>query len=192
MQSKALNGIWTDAIGFIGITERYNESIALFNKYYGTGIKVLDINKNTAKASGTYTFTESETSLIKKMNAKDYALYHYAINRFDLHKELLEKELPLVRFGQMNILPKDKGKQLNIWACCYEQEEALEADIIVDGQVVEHVKLSDYRALASERNIHREGYIGKSYKYPDTFREGQAVKVVEKQTQIVIFEDVVS
>ena len=107
-------------------------------------------------------------------------------------QELLEKELPLVRFGQMNILPKDKGKQLNIWACCYEQEEALEADIIVDGQVVEHVKLSDYRALASERNIHREGYIGKSYKYPDTFREGQAVKVVEKQTQIVIFEDVVS
>ena len=67
-----------------------------------------------------------------------------------------------------------------------------EPDIIVDGQVVEHVKLSDYRALASERNIHREGYIGKSYKYPDTFREGQAVKVVEKQTQIVIFEDVVS
>ena len=58
MQSKALNGIWTDAIGFIGITERYNESIALFNKYYGTGIKVLDINKNTAKASGIYTFTE--------------------------------------------------------------------------------------------------------------------------------------
>ena len=40
MQSKALNGVWTDAIGFIGITERYNESLALFNKYYGTDIKV--------------------------------------------------------------------------------------------------------------------------------------------------------
>jgi hypothetical protein len=192
MQSKALNGVWTDAIGFIGITERYNESIALFNKYYGTDIKVLDINKNTAKVSGTYTFTESETSLIKKMNAKDYELYNFALNRFSLHKELLDKELPLVRFGQMNILPKDKGKQLNIWACCYEQEEALEADILLDGKVVEHIKLSDYRALASERNIHRDGYIGKSYKYPDTFKNGQTIKVVEKQTQIVIFEDVVS
>jgi hypothetical protein len=126
------------------------------------------------------------------MNAKDYELYNFALDRFTLHKELLDKELPLVRFGQMNILPKDKGKQLNIWACCYEQEEALEADILLDGKAVELIKLSDYRALASERNIHRDGYIGKSYKYPDTFKNGQTIKVVEKQTQIVIFEDVVS
>ncbi|CAI4169539.1 conserved hypothetical protein [Alteromonas macleodii] len=192
MQSKALNGVWTDAIGFIGITERYNESIALFNKYYGTDIKVLDINKNTAKPSGTYTLTDDEFSLIREMNAKDFELYDYALNRFSLHKQLLDKELPLVRFGQMNILPKDKGKQLNIWACCYEQEEALEADILLDNTVVEHVKLSDYRALAAERKIHREGYIGKSFKYPVTFQKGQIVKVVERQTQTVIFEDTVN
>ncbi len=192
MQSKALNGVWSDAIGFIGITERYNDSIGLFNQYYGTDIKVLDINKNAAKPSGTYTFTDDEISLIRKMNAQDFELYDYALNRFNLHKELLGKELPLVRFGQMNILPKDKGKQLNIWACCYEQEKAIEADILLDDKVVDCIRLSDYRALASERKIHRDGYIGKSYKYPASFRKGQTIRIREKQTQIVIFEEIVN
>jgi hypothetical protein len=192
MQSKALNGVWNDAIGFIGITERYSESIALFNQYYSTDIKVLDINKNTAKTSGAYMFSEDEISLIRKMNPQDFALYDYALKRFDLHKDLLSKGLPLVRFGEMNLALKDKGKQLNMWGCCYEQEEALEADILLDDEVVDELKLSDYRAQGAERNIHRSGFVGKVYKYPATFEKGQVVKVREKQTQLIMFKDVVS
>ncbi|AMJ95901.1 hypothetical protein AVL56_17350 [Alteromonas stellipolaris] len=192
MQSKALNGVWNDAIGFIGITERYSESITLFNQYYSTDIKVLDINKNTAKPSGAYMFSEDEISLIRKMNPQDFALYDYALKRFDLHKGLLSKGLPLVRFGEMNLALKDKGKQLNMWGCCYEQEEALEADILLDDEVVDELKLSDYRAQGAERNIHRSGFVGKVYKYPATFEKGQVVKVREKQTQLIMFKDVVS
>ena len=192
MQSKALNGVWADAIGFIGITERYNESIALFNQYYGTDIKVLDINKNTAKPSGAYTFSEDEITLIREMNSQDFAFYDYALKRFDVHKNLLNKGLPLVRFGEMNLAPKDKGKQLNMWGCCYEQEEALEADILLDDEVVDQLKLSDYRAQGAERNMHRSGFVGKVYRYPASFEKGQIVKVREKQTQLIMFKDVVS
>lgn len=192
MQSKSLNGVWTDAIGFIGITERYNESITLFNEYYGTDIKVLDINKNEAKSTSSYTFTEGEVELIRKMNAQDFELYDYALKRFDLHRSLLDNKLPLIRFGAMNISSKDKGKKFSIWGCCFEQDKAIEADILLDDVVVEQVTLSDYRALGAERNIHRNGFVGKSYVYPEAFETGQTVKVREKQTQLIIFEDVVS
>lgn len=192
MQSKALNGVWPDALGFIGITERYDESIALFNKYYETDIRVLDINKNSAKSSGAYVLSEDELSLIRKMNHQDFALYDYALKRFELHQSLLEQDLPLIRFGQLHVAPKDKGMQFNIWGCCYEQEDALAADILLDDIVVDEVKLADYRPLAAERHIHRDGFVGKAYRYPDYFKKGQTVKVREKQTQTIIFEDTVS
>ena len=192
MQSKALNGVWPDALGFIGITERYDESIALFNKYYETDIKVLDINKNSAKSSGAYVLSEDELSLIRKMNHQDFALYDYALKRFELHQSFVEQDLPLIRFGQLHVAPKDKGMQFNIWGCCYEQEDALAADILLDDIVVDEVKLADYRPLAAERHIHRDGFVGKAYRYPDSFKKGQTVKVREKQTNTIIFEDTVS
>jgi hypothetical protein len=192
MQSKALNGVWADAIGFIGVTERYSESIAIFNQYYETDIKVLDINKNTTKSSDAYQLSEDELSLIRKMNHQDFTLYEYTLKRFDLHKAFLSKGLPLIRFGELHVAAKDKGRQFNIWACCFEKDEAVEADILLDGKVVDEVKFSDYRALAAERSIHRNGFIGKAYKYPNTFKAGQTVKVIEKITQTVLYEDTVS
>ena len=72
-----------------------------------------------------------------------------------------------------------------------EQEDALAADILLDDIVVDEVKLADYRPLAAERRIHRDGFIGKAYRYPDSFKKGQTVKVREKQTQVIIFEDTV-
>ena len=82
--------------------------------------------------------------------------------------------------------------QFNIWGCCYEQEDALAADILLDDIVVDEVKLADYRPLAAERHIHRDGFVGKAYRYPASFKKGQTVKVREKQTQTIIFEDTVS
>jgi hypothetical protein len=192
MQSKALNGIWNDAIGFIGITERYDESLALFNQYYDTDIQVLDINKNSAKSSNEYVLTEEELSLIREMNSQDFKLYEYALKRFELHKNCLSRGLPLVRFGALHLTPKEIGKQFNIWACCFEDEEALKANVVLDDDIVDEIRMSDYRPVAAERNIHRNGFVGKTYRYPSSFRKGQSVKVVEQKTKIVLFEGVVN
>lgn len=191
MQSKALSGIWNDAIGFIGITERYRESLELFNFYYNTDIKELDINKNASKSSSEYILSEDELSLIKQENAQDFKLYEYALRRFDLHQSLFKKELPIVRYGELHIAPKDNGKLFNIWACCFENEEALTADVMLDGDIVDEIRIADYRPVAAERNIHRSGFIGKTYRYPSSFRTGQSVKVVEQKTQVVLFEGTV-
>ncbi|WP_282146545.1 hypothetical protein [Alteromonas stellipolaris] len=192
MQSKALNGIWNDAIGFIGITERYNESLTLFNQYYGTDIQVLDINKNSTKSSDKYVLNEEELSIIREANSQDFELYEYALKRFELHQKFFKNGLPIVRFGMLHLTPKEIGKQFNIWACCFENEEALKADVVLDGDIVDEVKMSDYRPVAAERHIHRNGFIGKTYRYPSTFRKGQSVKVVEQKTKIVLFKDVVN
>jgi hypothetical protein len=192
MQSKALNGIWNDAIGFIGITERYNESLVVFNQYYGTDIQALDINKNSSKSSSAYVLNNEELALIRKMNPQDFVLYEYASKRFELHKRLLDEGLPLIRFGELQVASKDVGKQFNIWACCFESEECLKANIVLDGNTVDEIKMSDYRPFAAERNIHRNGYIGKTYRYPSSFKTGQSVKVVEQKTQLVLFEGIVS
>ncbi|MAJ68062.1 MAG: hypothetical protein CL584_00205, partial [Alteromonadaceae bacterium] len=97
VQYKAFQGTWPDAIGFIGLTERYNESLALINKMYSIDIQGLDINKNTEKKSSSYELSGEEIALIKKHNKEDFKLYEYALTRFERQKLAIESDTPFIR-----------------------------------------------------------------------------------------------
>ncbi|WP_050984769.1 glycosyltransferase family 2 protein [Thiorhodococcus drewsii] len=49
-QSRLLAGVPLEAIGFIGLTDRYEESLALLNQTFETGFSVLTLNINPRKA----------------------------------------------------------------------------------------------------------------------------------------------
>ncbi|MCU7554455.1 sulfotransferase family 2 domain-containing protein [Alteromonas sp. ASW11-19] len=189
MQSKALNGIWHDAIGFIGITEQFSESLKVFNQYYGTSVEFLEINKNERKNQHAYQLSAEELALIQKMNQQDFALYEYALKRFERQKHALQNDVPFVRSGHLHVDPKDKGRQFNGWAACFEQEEAITANVVVNEQIVDQTSFASYRPLAKERAIHRNGYVGLSYRYADNIEAGSTVKFICRETEQVLFED---
>ena len=81
LQSKYLKGVNVESLGFVGLTEEYEESLGLMNKYYGFDIDFLSLNKNSGKSGGHYELTSAEEKLIKKFNKDDFKLYELCKNR---------------------------------------------------------------------------------------------------------------
>jgi hypothetical protein len=190
-QNKALQGTWPDAIGFIGLTERYSESLALINKMYSIDIQGLDINKNTEKKSSEYLLSEEDAALIKKYNEPDFELYEYALNRFERQKLAVESELPFIRYGKTHMTKGDEGKIMKGWAADYESQSPVVLEARVGKKKIADILASEYRSTANERNIHRNGFIGFSFPYPKKLKDGTQIDFVVKGTGEVLFGDVV-
>tara|TARA_B100001063_G_C16745626_1_gene547316 strand:+ start:601 stop:1572 length:972 start_codon:yes stop_codon:yes gene_type:complete len=192
VQYKAFQGTWPDAIGFIGLTERYSESLALINKMYSIDIQGLDINKNTEKKSSRYELSEEEVALVKKHNEQDFKLYEFALTRFERQKLAIESDSPFIRYGKTNMAKSDEGKMMKGWAADYDSQSPVALDVRVGKKKVAELLASEYRSTANERNIHRNGFIGFSFSYPKKLKDGSRVDFVAKDTGELVMSDIVS
>ena len=70
-----------DEFSFIGITEKFNESIQLFNKTFDMDFDSstkLNVNNDKKK----YTISDEEYGIIKELNQKDFSFYNESIKKF--------------------------------------------------------------------------------------------------------------
>lgn len=186
-QHKALAGSWLDAIGFIGITEKYSESLSFINNQFDTDIPGLEINTNLSKVSSAYEISEHQLELIRKNNSLDFELYNYSLRRFERQKKAIVKNKPFIRSGATHVPPKEKGKVFNGWALDYGTQQPVMIDVFVEGKHDKVLTASDYRHAANEKNIHRNGFVGFRYVYPKNARTNAEVKFVAKATGEVLF-----
>ena len=189
VQYKAFQGTWPDAIGFIGLTERYNESLALINKMYSIDIQGLDINKNTEKKSSSYELSDEEVALIKKHNKEDFKLYEYALTRFERQKLAIESDTPFIRFGKTNMAASDEGKMIKGWAADYNSQSPVTIEVRVGKKKIAEISASEYRSTANERNIHRKGFVGFSFVYPKKLEDETQINFFAKSNGELLFRD---
>ena len=83
MQTRYFGDATVDDFNFIGITERYDESVELFFKKLGIECPSWDKQKRKNKSKYTYTPTEEETEIVTKLNQKDIELYNKALEKFE-------------------------------------------------------------------------------------------------------------
>ena len=191
VQYKAFQGTWPDAIGFIGLTERYNESLALINKMYSIDIQGLDINKNTEKKSSSYELSDEEIALIKKHNKEDFKLYEYALTRFERQKLAIESDSPFIRYGKTSMATSHEGKMMKGWAADYDSQAPVAIEVRVGKKKIVELSASEYRSTANERNVHRKGFVGFSFTYPKKLKDGTQVDFIIKRTDEVLLSDIV-
>ena len=189
VQYKSFQGTWPDAIGFIGLTERYNESLALINKMYSIDIQGLDINKNTEKKSSSYELSDEEIALIKKHNKEDFKLYEYALTRFERQKLAIESDTPFIRFGKTNMAASDEGKMIKGWAADYNSQSPVTIEVRVGKKKIAEISASEYRSTANERNIHRKGFVGFSFVYPKKLEDETQINFFAKSNGELLFRD---
>lgn len=75
-QSRLLNNIPINEIGFIGITEKFNESVDKINKKFHINIPILYENKNNIKVDN---INSDELQELIQLNKKDIDLYKYLL-----------------------------------------------------------------------------------------------------------------
>lgn len=77
-QAQLLEGVPFSEMGFVGVTDLYEISLALFNKKYGTKLEYLEMNKGKYMVSEKSSTPQEEIEEIKHLNKIDMELYQLA------------------------------------------------------------------------------------------------------------------
>jgi hypothetical protein len=82
-QLAYLAGLPLSDLGFVGLTERYPESLARFNRRYGTNLIALRVNRGRPSAERNWELPAEHEAELRELNAGDLALYRQALALFD-------------------------------------------------------------------------------------------------------------
>ncbi|MGD8177148.1 sulfotransferase family 2 domain-containing protein [Marinimicrobium sp. ARAG 43.8] len=169
-QHKLLNGVPLEAYGFIGITERYRESIELFNHLYGVKFEYLEANTAGKKPLATRELDPKDVAEIERLNAKDMALYDKAC-------WLFEQRLSAWREGWRYAhteLTDVKQDKVSGWAW-YEggSDEPVTVSVRINGTIVAQCQAVNFRLASCRYKAPRGGFVG--FSAPVTLSEGDRV-----------------
>lgn len=74
-QSRFLQGVDLEAVGLLGLTERYGESLELLNAHFGTAIPLRQDNRGTGSLAPLDALSAEERAELTQLNRRDIALY---------------------------------------------------------------------------------------------------------------------
>lgn len=111
-QSKMLRGIHPHALGFLGITEHYGESLRMINDLNGWHLRRRRANRSGFLAPGPNGVSQEERALFYEVNDDDVALYREASWLFDIRRALAAQSQPFAHVG----LDAPEGGKILGWA----------------------------------------------------------------------------
>lgn len=156
-QSKILHGVSSEAIGMIGITERYAESLELLNAHYGIDIPHREDNQGKARLDAAHELSEEDISELTRLNARDIALYEHSIRLFDTRMALFRDSLP---YAHAHLVEANAQRIAGWawWAC--GDDSPVEVEVWVNDQLRDKVAATELRPGLCRFMVPRGGYIG--------------------------------
>jgi hypothetical protein len=176
MQSRILSPLPVSLIGFIGITEDYNNSIDIFNRMHGYQLKTLQSNVNTVKEIEIA--SDDVTALIHKHNTADIKLYDYA---YDVHRRrlLLEEQGNKWCFGAIKQRTKSN---ITGYACWHHNQSVVILQLVAEGKVVQELQANQHCPTLCQFNPPRNSFIGFNFKFSN-FNSNDLTVVVKGSDQ---------
>ncbi len=111
-QLKALSGMPLQALGAVGVTERYRDSLKLLNRHYGWHIAHRKVNQAGWFAPKLKGVSVDDQAEFNALNAKDLALYECACQLLDQRLAMQQSGQPFVHGGHQ----QDKKGRISGWA----------------------------------------------------------------------------
>ena len=162
LQSRNINRVPFNLIGFLGIQELYSESLELFKAHSGLHMHEAFLNINNQRVSKTYQPDDEMLALLQRNNDKDLILYRRASKLFKQRYELFSMGKKYMH-GAVSFRNE---RRVAGWALNHGDEEPVEVSISVNGELVANVLANGYRHDLREWNVGRQGYIGFEYTHP--------------------------
>jgi hypothetical protein len=156
-QRRALYGVNLEAIGFIGLTERYSESLEMLNDRFATRIPEREDNQGKPRLEDEYEFDEEDLVELRKLNRRDIELYHYASALFDSRYEMFKSNQPWAHA----CLVEATTESVSGWAWWADERDApLEVELLVNGELASTVRAVEFRQELCRLLPPRGGYVG--------------------------------
>ena len=177
-QRKNLNPLPLGLIGYIGLTDSYEESIQLINGYYGLTLAVKNANVNNKKTIKAKAIPIELEKQITDLNLSDITCVEEA---HFLHKQ----RVALTQQNKQWVYSHFSINANNVLVgCAYysHSSEAVEFELFCHGELIEtFVAKSFYRDFIKV-NFPRERYIGVHIPLTKLAKKGDKLEVFAKET----------
>lgn len=156
-QSKILHSVDLEAIGFVGITERYAESLKVLNAHFGIDIPQREDNRGKKSVEAVHEIPAEDEAEFKRLNKQDIALYQRAVDLFDARERCFQAGKPWAHAR----LVEASVQRVAGWAWWAEQgDDPVQVEIWVNDEYVDTVSAVELRPGLCRLRPPRGGYIG--------------------------------
>lgn len=181
-QSRMLNRVPLEALGFIGLTEAYERSLVEINSRYGLAIKSVQLNQGRSDQQSTYELDEQTLAEIRDLNADDLRCYEHAEKLFQQRTQLFDEGKPYTHAA----LQDSKPGMVRGWAWYANTEEPVEVAIYVNDHEEARTFAKDIRPGLLQLSLPRKGYVGFHHKFSKPLKKNDSVECVVASTGQVI------
>nr|WP_298057046.1 sulfotransferase family 2 domain-containing protein [uncultured Halomonas sp.] len=155
--SRFLQGIEVEAMGFLGITERYAQSLEIINARYGMALSLMEKNKGKPDVAHVHELEEKDIQALHKRNHKDIALFQYCCELFDIRYQLFKEGLPYAHAR----LAEATVAKVSGWAWWAQTQDApVAVEVWVNGRHKATVQAVEHRPGLCRLMPPRAGYVG--------------------------------
>lgn len=145
--TKNIEPLRPEAVGLLGLTERYEESLTLINHIYGLDLKALEENVGRESLDETHDLAPEDLEELRSLNRKDIRLYERACALFDSRYSLYERGLAYAHCRLVEL----SARRVAGWAYWEgDSDEPIQVQVRVNGEVVNECRATHFRpALCS-------------------------------------------
>jgi hypothetical protein len=178
-QRRMLAGIPYQAIGFIGLTEDYSNSLNQINERYATKIPDLELNKGRNSTHEPYKLDPEVIKKLEILNQEDIDLYRQCVDLFEQRTVLWQAGKSFVHAALQQV----SCKSLSGWAYWDNSDEAVIIEILIEGVVLGEAVAKDLRPGILRLGLPRLGHIGFHFQYPNELSVGTKLTCRVKETE---------
>ncbi|WP_444939899.1 sulfotransferase family 2 domain-containing protein [Microbulbifer sp. ZKSA004] len=177
-QQRILGRILWPAIGFIGLTEMYEQSLYLFNRKYSLDIPIYRENLGRINLTDNYELPTFQEEELRRLNAEDIALYKSIKTQFRWRLKLAETGRNFV-LGALRQVEKER---LSGWAIAENREEPIVIQARVGGNIIGVSHAIQDRPWLRGMGVGRGGFVGFSFDVSQ-LKAGDKVECVVASTE---------
>jgi hypothetical protein len=168
-QADMLAGVPLEAIGLVGLMERYRDTMRLFEQSFGFRPTLLEENKGREDFCEPYVLSPEEENELRQLNRRDLALYQRARDIFDRRVAVAANSEPYVR-GQITSI---EGGVVRGWAVYDAGETPVVIEVLVDNEVIGSATAAEFRPRLKGLGVGRGGFVGFSFRLPAAKMKGK-------------------
>lgn len=179
IQSKHAAGIPVELLGFVGVTEKYHDSLTLLNQQLQSSYAQRKSNVNPSKRMEATGLTAQERALLEKQLAQDITLYEKANHLLEARKQLEEQEHEWCH-GIANV---NANKVLVGCAFYSNSDEAVQIDVLKNGKLLKQFSATGFYGAHPRANFPRNRFIGFRIPLAKNITAEDTLEVVVRSTQ---------
>ncbi len=178
LQSRLLSSRNIGLYGFLGITEKYNESIEIFNESYGTDLHCMYENRVDKELIRVQDIDDALLQTIRHLNSHDMQLYASVSEQFAIRKKLHEHNKPFT----LGMIQKRHAGMITGCAFRTDSSNAVEIEIYHQDQMIATLTANLYKPGLKNQGVPRKGFVGFQFKWDDKSIKSQNIHCIVKET----------